>query len=92
MTLHFTKLSWKKIIKQRLIKGEKLKAIPHNLRSMLFLSHRSMEIEQQKESSNLIGREYDNGDRRSVEKRVKNMELKGRKRMRIEGARRNPSN
>ena len=59
---------------------------------MLFLSHRSMEIEQQKESSNLIGREYDNGDRRSVEKRVKNMELKGRKRMRIEGARRNPSN
>ena len=61
---------------------------------MLFLSQRSMETEPQKESSKLIGKEYENGERKkeSIEKIVKNKKLKGSKRMRIEGARRKPFN
>ena len=44
-------------------KGEKIEAISYNLRWMLFLSQRSMKIEPQKESSKLIGKEYENFER-----------------------------
>ena len=74
-------------------KGEKLEAIPYNLSSMLFLSHKSMEIQPRKEISKLIGKEYKNGEKKeSIEKNVKNKELKGSKRMPIEGAGRKPFN
>ena len=76
--ISFNKLSWKKIIKQLLIKGKELEAIPYNLGSMLFLSHISMEIELQNEISQLIGKEYKNrGGGESIGKTVKNKKLKG---------------
>ena len=45
-------------------KGEKLEAVPYKLSSILFLSHSSMEIESQKESSKMIRNGYEN----SIEK------------------------
>ena len=58
---------------------------------MLFLSHRFMVIEQQKESSMLIEKDYENGERKqSIEKTVKNKNLNGSKRMRIKAAGRKP--
>ena len=60
----------KKIIKQLLIKRKKLEAILYNLSSMLFILHRSMETEPQRESSKLIGKECDNGERKK--KRIRN--------------------
>ena len=54
---------------------------------------RSMEIDTQKERSKLIGKEYENGERKkSIEKAAKNNKLKGSKRMHIEGAERKPFN
>ena len=74
-------------------KWEKIEATPYSLRSMLFLSHGSMEIDTQKERSKLIGKEYENGERKkSIEKAAKNNKLKGSKRMHIEGAERKPFN
>ena len=70
------------------MKGKKLEAIPYNISSMLFFSHRSLEKEPQKDSSKLIGKGYENSAR--IEKTVKNKRLKGSKRMCIEGSRRKP--
>ena len=44
--------------------GKKIINYPSQLSLMLFLSHKSMAIEPQKESSTLIGKEYENGDRK----------------------------
>ena len=44
--------------------GGGIKAINYNLSSMLFLLHKSMEIQPQKENSKLTGKEYENGERK----------------------------
>ena len=85
MTLHFNKLSWKKIIKQLLVTGKKLDGISfaqiHGSRA----AERNFKIDRERI------REW-RGKKEKIEKTVKNTKLKGSKRMRIEGAVRKPFN